>query len=159
MIYNNKELETNVYKGETYVAVLVLHNTETQNTLGRFSHVQLFATPWTASHQAPLSVGFSKQEYWSGLPCPSPGGSSWLRDGTQVSCIAGRFFTIWATWETLWCVSLLIINAAWNTPVYCFLEHSSESCQSAPLCSVTDAQRLLSLLWSLHPSPHCVPAL
>ena len=63
MIYNNKELETNVYKGETYVAVLVLHNTETQNTLGRFSHVQLFATPWTASHQAPLSVGFSKQEY------------------------------------------------------------------------------------------------
>ena len=73
MIYNNKELETNVYKGETYVAVLVLHNTETQNTLGRFSHVQLFATPWTASHQAPLSVGFSKQEYWRGLPCPPPG--------------------------------------------------------------------------------------
>ena len=37
------------------------------------SHVQLFATPWTVAHQAPLSVGFSRQEYWSGLPFPSPG--------------------------------------------------------------------------------------
>ena len=36
------------------------------------SHVQLFATPWTVTHQAPLSMGFSKQEYWSGLPFPSP---------------------------------------------------------------------------------------
>ena len=45
MIYNNKELETNVLKGEAYVAVLVLHNTETQNMLGPFSRVQLFMTP------------------------------------------------------------------------------------------------------------------
>ena len=38
-----------------------------------FSHVQLFATPWTIVHQVPLSMGFSRQEYWSGLPFPSPG--------------------------------------------------------------------------------------
>ena len=37
------------------------------------SRVQLFATPWTIAHQAPLSMGFSRQEYWSGLPFPSPG--------------------------------------------------------------------------------------
>ena len=37
------------------------------------SHVQLFATPWTAAYQAPPSMGFSRQEYWSGLPFPSPG--------------------------------------------------------------------------------------
>ena len=37
------------------------------------SHVQLFATPWTAAYQAPLPKGFSRQEYWSGLPFPSPG--------------------------------------------------------------------------------------
>ena len=37
------------------------------------SPVQLFATPWTVAHQAPPSMGFSKQEYWSGLPFPSPG--------------------------------------------------------------------------------------
>ena len=36
-------------------------------------HVQLFATPWTAACQAPLSMEFSRQEYWSGLPFPSPG--------------------------------------------------------------------------------------
>ena len=39
----------------------------------RFSHVQLFATPWTVAHQTPLSMGFSRQEHWSGLPCPPPG--------------------------------------------------------------------------------------
>ena len=37
------------------------------------SHVQLFATPWTVAYQAPPSMGFSRQEYWSGLPFPSPG--------------------------------------------------------------------------------------
>ena len=37
------------------------------------SRVQLFATPWTVAHQAPLSMGFSRQEYWSGLLFPSPG--------------------------------------------------------------------------------------
>ena len=40
--------------------------------LSRFSHVRLLATPWTAAHQAPQSLGFSRQEYWSGLPLPSP---------------------------------------------------------------------------------------
>ena len=37
------------------------------------SHVRLFAIPWTVAHQAPPSMGFSRQEYWSGLPFPSPG--------------------------------------------------------------------------------------
>ena len=37
-----------------------------------FSRVQLLATPWTAAHQAPPSMGFSRQEYWSGVPLPSP---------------------------------------------------------------------------------------
>ena len=40
--------------------------------LSRFSRVRLFATPWTAAHQAPPSMGFSRQEYWSGVPSPSP---------------------------------------------------------------------------------------
>ena len=40
--------------------------------LSRFSRVRLCATPWSAAHQAPLSLGFSRQEYWSGLPFPSP---------------------------------------------------------------------------------------
>ena len=46
-----------------------------------FSHVQLFATAWTVAQQAPLSMGFSRQEYWSGLPFPSP---KTLKDGRKV---------------------------------------------------------------------------
>ena len=41
--------------------------------LSHFSHVRLFATPWTAAYQAPAFMGFSRQEYWSGVPLPSPG--------------------------------------------------------------------------------------
>ena len=37
------------------------------------SHIRLFETPWTVAYQAPPSIGFSRQEYWSGLPFPSPG--------------------------------------------------------------------------------------
>ena len=55
--------------------------------------VQLFVTPWTVAHQAPLSMEFSRQQYWSGLPWPSPGDRTW------VSCIVGRFFTVWTTRE------------------------------------------------------------
>ena len=40
------------------------------------SHVQLFSTPWTVAHQAPLSMGFPRQEYCSGLPFPPPGALS-----------------------------------------------------------------------------------
>ena len=41
--------------------------------LSYFSRVRLFATLWTVAYQAPLSIGFSRQEYWSGLPYPAPG--------------------------------------------------------------------------------------
>ena len=41
--------------------------------LSRLSHVRLFVTPWTVAHQTPLSMGFFRQEYWSGLPCPPAG--------------------------------------------------------------------------------------
>ena len=68
-----------------------------------FCRVRLFATPWTVTLQAPLSMGFSRQEYWSGVPFPSP------RDppdpGIKLAysaspARAGRFFYHGATWET-----------------------------------------------------------
>ena len=45
------------------------------------SHSQLFATPWTVAHHAPPPMGFSRQEYWSGLPFPSPEdlSDSWIK--------------------------------------------------------------------------------
>ena len=60
------------------------------------SHVQLFATPWTIACQAPLSMGFSRQEYWSGLPFPAPGDlpNPGIEPTSPVSpALAGRFFT------------------------------------------------------------------
>ena len=69
-----------------------------------FSRVRLFATLWTVSRQAPLSMGFSRQEDWSGLPCPPLGGSSQPRNRSQVSHIAGGFFTTEppGSWRRQW---------------------------------------------------------
>ena len=55
--------------------------------------VRLFATLWTVAHKAPLSMEFSRQEYWGGLPFPSPGAlpNPWIK---TVSHVAGRFFTV-----------------------------------------------------------------
>ena len=63
-----------------------------------FSCVWLFATLCTIARQAPLSMGFSRQGYWGGLPCPPPGDLPNL--GIEpVFFTAGRFFTLWAIWE------------------------------------------------------------
>ena len=66
------------------------------------SCVQLVVTPWTIAHQAPLSMGFSRQEYWSGLPCPPPGDlpDPGIEPVSLMSpALAGRFLTTSTTWE------------------------------------------------------------
>ena len=72
--------------------------------LSRFSYVQLFVTLWTVAHQGPLSMGSSRQVYWSGLPfpplknLPNPG----IKPTSLVSpALAGGFFTTSASWEAL----------------------------------------------------------
>ena len=60
------------------------------------SHVWLFSTPWTVVCQAPLSMGFSRQDYWSGLPCPPPGDLSDTGIEPSFNCLQCRrcrFFT------------------------------------------------------------------
>ena len=52
-----------------------------------------FATPWTVAHQAPLFTGFPRQEYWSGLPFPSPGNIPDPGIKPMSLTLAGRFFT------------------------------------------------------------------
>ena len=69
--------------------------------LSLFSRVQPFVTPWIIARQAPLSMGFSRQDYWSGLPFPPPGGSSRPRDRTWGSCFAGGYFTTSSTWGAI----------------------------------------------------------
>ena len=75
------------------------------------SRVQLFVTLWTISHQAPLSMGFSRQEYWSGLPfpvgdLPNPG----IKPTSLTSALSGELFTTSTTWElSLFTMKLLKI--------------------------------------------------
>ena len=72
--------------------------------LRRFRRVRLFVTLWTAAHQAPLSMGFSRQEYSCGFPClssgdlPDPGIES---ASLKSPVLAGGFFTTSTTWEAL----------------------------------------------------------
>ena len=49
------------------------HSKHVKVKVKSLSRVRLFVTPWTVAYQAPLSMGFPRQEYWSGLPFPSPG--------------------------------------------------------------------------------------
>ena len=85
--------------------------------LSRFSHVRLCATPQTAAHQAPQSLGFSRQEDWGGLPFPSP----------MHACMPSRFSRVQLC-ATLWTAAhqapLSIEFSCKNTGVGChFLLH------------------------------------
>ena len=68
-----------------------------------FQSCLLFAIPWTVSHQSPLSIGFSRQECWSGLPCLSPGDlpNPRIKPKSLTSpALAGMFFAT-SAWEAL----------------------------------------------------------
>ena len=84
--------------------------------LSHFSRVQLFVTPWTVTCQAPLSMGFSRQEYWSGLPCLPPGDLPKPEidlSSLMSPALAGRFFTTSTTWETNLLSVLYKIKIPW----------------------------------------------
>ena len=77
-----------------------------------------FVTSWTVAHQAPLCMGYPRQEYWSGLPFPSPGDLPNPRDQTWVSCLAPDssptelwgnplcMYEVFYTWLSVWIISL-----------------------------------------------------
>ena len=83
--------------------ILAFQRSEVKVTQSRLT----LCDPMDCTRQAPLSMGFSRQEYWGGLSFPSPGESSRPRDWTQVSCIAGRLVTDWATREALVALTLV----------------------------------------------------
>ena len=76
----------------THIGIIVRDraHTHTQKSL---SHVRLFVTPWIVAHQAPWSMGFSRHEYWSGLPFPSP------RDGSGARKVQRRYLSIFGVGE------------------------------------------------------------
>ena len=107
-----------------------------------FSHVWLFETPWTRPCQAPLSMEFSKQEYWSGLLFPTSGA---LPDpGIELTSLAsptlvGRFFTTSTTWEAL------------NHPMLCLTLCDPIDC-NLPGSSVHEILQAKILEWVAKPS-------
>ena len=78
------------------------------------SHIRLFVILWTVARQAPLSMGFSRQEYWSGLPYPPPEDlpDPGIKPASPKSpALAGGFFTTSTTWEAPVSVDFIIILA------------------------------------------------
>ena len=91
-------------------------------------------TPWTVARQAPLPMGVSRQQHWSGLPCPPPGDRplSGIKPASLRSpALAGRFFTTSATWEAL----TLPRVSRWPYFVFCVEEITREIFPSRPLTS------------------------
>ena len=99
------------------------------------SHVQLFAIPWTVAHQTPLCMEFPRQEYWSGLPFPSPGDLPKLgiEPDCYVSCIGRQTLYHCTTWEAhllpdslpnIWKIFFLhLLMASWKYPTVCDFFH------------------------------------
>ena len=87
--------------------------------LSHFSRVRVFVTVRTVAYQAPLFMGFSRQEYWSGLLCPPPGYLSdpGIRPASFMSPeLAGRFFTTSTTWEAQ---LMLLSSVTQSCPTLC----------------------------------------
>ena len=92
--------------------------------LNCFSHVQLFASLWTVACLAPLSMGFSRQGYWSGLPCPSSLVGDDPHQGIGPAsltspALAGRFFFFFFTTSATWGESLIIPHPRVSTSGEC----------------------------------------
>ena len=118
-----------------------------------FSCVLLFETPWTVPHLAPLSMGFSGQEYWSGLPCPPPGD---LPDpGIELMplrspALAGGIFTTSATWKSLLYVHICIyVGLPWWLSIK---ESSCKARTTRHMGCLLDWKDPLEVAWQLQHS-------
>ena len=120
-----------------------------------FSHVQLFVNLWTVAHQAPLLMGFSRKEYWNGLPCPSSGDlpNPGVKPASLMSpALAGGFFSKqiqvewdhsnWATWS--WQPFLTHTHRWWSMQPY--TQNLIYSCSQHPTCLYSWS---LKLCWAL----------
>ena len=125
------------------------------------SRVRLFVTPWTVAYQAPLSMGFSKQEYWSGLPFPSPGdlpdpdtkpGSSALRHTLYPLSHQGSpelgYKESWALKN--WCFGTVVLEKTLESPLDCkeIQPVNSKGNQTWIFTGRTDAEAETPILWS-----------
>ena len=125
--------------------------------LSRFSYVQLFGTLWTVACQAPLSMEFFRQEYWSGLPFPPPGDlpDPGIEPGSLTSpALAGRSFTTLDAWEGL--ARLLAAKLSCFSRVRLFVTPTDSSLPGSPIPGILQARTLewvkVKLLGHVQPS-------
>ena len=126
------------------------------------SHVRLFATPWTAAHQAPPSMGFSRQEYWSGLPLPSPTNHSksqeiplaqiWFRScldcSHQVLGLALNKLNLNSVFSQPWEVSVSTSLTFWFYNIHVIRQNSEllEGKRKVPSAPTQETQKLVHCL-------------
>ena len=120
--------------------------------LTHFSHARLFATPLTVSHQSPLSMGFSKQEYWNGLPCPSPGDfpDPGIEPMSFTSpALAGRFFPLVPPGKPCFTNKCYIFYS--NSIVSVCIFSSTWFCQTVNICLSVEWMLILDILIFIFP--------
>ena len=109
--------------------------------LSCFSRVRLCATLWTAAHQAPLSTGFSRQEYWSGFPFPSP-----------INIY--RYYSIYKESWVLknWCFCTVVLEKTLESPLDCkeIKPVEPKGNQSCIVIGRTDVEAETPILWPPH---------
>ena len=108
--------------------------------LSCFSHVQLFVTLWTVAHHAPLSMGFSRQEYWSGLPCPPPRDlpDPGIESSSLTSpALTGGFFTTSRLGSP---ITYIRSKTVASNPLHTPLHYSSVSDISSIHCTICSIQ-------------------
>ena len=123
----------------------LLFNIPSACVLSLFSHVWLFATQWTVAHQAPLSMGFFRKEYWNGLPFPPPGNlpNPGIEPTSLMSpALEGGFFTFSATCEApIHCLGLS----------FCIKDHEcliAKFClMLKPICFIINTYLCLPINW------------
>ena len=103
------------------------------------SHVRFLATPWTAAHQAPLSMGFSRQECWSGVPSPSPTSEYSLTQKHSISLLESKLW--WWLWtyylpcgpQGFWSYPVHLAQSSPGRPHELFPHLSSDFCSDVTL--------------------------
>ena len=113
--------------------------------LSHFSCVWFFASLWTVAHQAPLSMGFSRQEHWSGLPCPPPGDLPHPRmESASLTspALASRFYITSAMWgRRQWQPTPALLPGK---------SHGQRSLVGCSLCGGEESARLNDFTFTFH---------
>ena len=84
------------------------------------SRIRVFVTPWAVAREAPLSMGFFRQEHWTGLPCPPPG--DFLTQGLSPGLLGLMHWQFLSPRECLWCSLAITI---WQNWFYCWLSQQT----------------------------------